>query len=115
MISSRYLPDWTICTESSASIFPYKWYDIHGQWIAEEWRQALQLIVHAIVTRPGITLAQLLVQFRIALDRMEVFRLLQFACEAGVVKKILSWNEQVQASDAEWEAKNDGQVALIAI
>lgn len=115
MISSRYLPDWTICFESGAISFPFKWYDIHGQWNELEWRPALQFVVHAIVTRPGITLAQLLVQFRIALDRMEVCRLVQFACEAGVVKKVLSYNEEIQGSDADWEARMDGEIALMAL
>jgi hypothetical protein len=115
LISSRYLRTWTLGYKDGTFTFPYKWYNIHGQWIRQEWSQAIQFVLHASLTRPGITLAQLLLQCRIALDRMEVCRVVQYACEAGVIRKVLSSNSEIQGSDADWEARNDSEVALMAV
>lgn len=76
----------------------------------------MRLVLYAIFTRPGISRAQLKTQFQIALDRSEMIRILQFACQARVIRKVFSCNQLIQSNDdAEWEAKSDREIAFIAM
>ena len=114
IVAARFIPQWTVSTVSQGAVFPHKWYDIHGKWNNDVWAQSLQLVVHAIVTQPAITFAQLLTQFRLVLDRSELACLLDAACEAGLASKMLSNDERVRGQDAEWRASNDREIAFMA-
>jgi len=122
LISSQYISDWTIKVKSKESVdssssflFPHKWFDIHGSFNEAIWSKSMGLVVHAIITRPGISRFQLLIQLRLVMDRSEVCTLINVACQAKVIQKVYSRDDKVRGEEAEWQAKDDRDLALIAV
>ncbi|UZJ53035.1 hypothetical protein CBS101457_002355 [Exobasidium rhododendri] len=124
LISAKYVSRWAVNTSSTTTtatsneqrfIFPHKWYDIHGNFSPAIWRDSMQLLLHAIVTRCGITQAQLLIQFDSVMDRSEVCHLIGVACRSNVIAKVLSRDQAVRGEQAEWSAMQDYDIALVAV
>jgi hypothetical protein len=118
LVSARFVDKWTVDTSShgqrkaEAVIFPHKWFDIFGNFNRSLWQDSMRLLVHAVLTRPGISRFQVLVQFQLVMDRVEVCRLIDVACQANVMEKALSSDQTVRGEAAEWKAADDRGIAL---
>ncbi|KAF9523601.1 hypothetical protein CPB83DRAFT_821291 [Crepidotus variabilis] len=56
LVSARYTANWTVVTAQDplTRIFPRRWFDLHGQRIADFWQAAVRAVISAVVFRPGI-------------------------------------------------------------
>ncbi|KAL6299663.1 hypothetical protein BKA93DRAFT_741989 [Sparassis latifolia] len=93
LVSSDSLDPWTVSVSNSqdsrTKLFPRRWLDISGKKISDLWDAALRAIVAVILSRPGITQAEIRWRLRLVYDRQEVNEVLQYLLDDGVVTRRL--------------------------